>query len=68
MLADEGYDPTFGARPLKRIVQQRLENALATKLLSGDFAPGDAIDVDAAGHSFTFTKAREVVEADEIEQ
>ncbi|MHC4993582.1 MAG: AAA family ATPase, partial [Planctomycetota bacterium] len=56
-LADQGYDPTFGARPLKRVIQQRLENPLATKLLEGEFAPGDRVSIDAEGHSFVFGKA-----------
>ncbi|MFA7237724.1 MAG: ATP-dependent chaperone ClpB [Phycisphaeraceae bacterium] len=55
-LAEEGYDPTFGARPLKRVIQQRLENPLASKLLTGEFTGGDTIKVDYEGKSFTFTK------------
>ncbi len=54
---DEGYDPTYGARPLKRTIQQRIENPLATELLAGKFADGDTIEVDADAHSFTFRKA-----------
>jgi len=53
---DEGYDPTFGARPLKRTIQQRLENPLATELLAGKFGDGDTIRVDADAHGFTFEK------------
>ncbi len=56
-LADEGYDPQFGARPLKRVIQHRLENALASRILAGEFVAGDCIVVDAAGHTFTFRKA-----------
>ena len=56
-LADEGYDPQFGARPLKRVLQQRLENPLATCILAGEFHPGDTIQVDYAGKSFTFASA-----------
>jgi ATP-dependent Clp protease ATP-binding subunit ClpB len=66
-LADEGYDPTFGARPLKRVIQQRIENALASKLLSGEFAAGDTINADMEGKSFTFTKGREVIEPEIVE-
>jgi ATP-dependent Clp protease ATP-binding subunit ClpB len=54
---DEGYDPAFGARPLKRTIQQRLENPLATELLAGKFADGDAIRIDAKAHKFTFEKS-----------
>jgi ATP-dependent Clp protease ATP-binding subunit ClpB len=56
-LADEGYDPAYGARPLKRVIQQRLENALANKILAGELGDGDAVRIDAAGGSFTFEKA-----------
>jgi ATP-dependent Clp protease ATP-binding subunit ClpB len=55
-LASEGYDPQFGARPLKRVIQQRIENALAGRILSGDFKDGDSVRVDYQGKSFTFTK------------
>jgi len=56
-LASEGYDPQYGARPLKRVIQQRIENPLATRILAGDFNPGDAISVDYQGKSFVFRKA-----------
>ncbi|MBM4111398.1 MAG: ATP-dependent chaperone ClpB [Phycisphaerae bacterium] len=56
-LASEGYDPHFGARPLKRVIQQRIENPLAGKLLEGAFGEGDTIVVDHVGKSFTFSKA-----------
>jgi ATP-dependent Clp protease ATP-binding subunit ClpB len=57
-LADEGYDPSFGARPLKRVIQQRIENPLASRILDGEFAPGDTIVVEAdkASGNFTFQK------------
>jgi ATP-dependent Clp protease ATP-binding subunit ClpB len=55
-LMDEGYDPAFGARPLKRTIQQRLENRLAEELLEGKFAEGDTIKIDADAHTFTFEK------------
>jgi ATP-dependent Clp protease ATP-binding subunit ClpB len=59
LLAEEGYDPAFGARPLKRVIQQRIENALASRILSGEFSDGDTIDVsvDPKTHTFTFTRA-----------
>jgi ATP-dependent Clp protease ATP-binding subunit ClpB len=56
-LMDEGYDPAFGARPLKRVIQQRLENPLANELLAGHFAEGDKIRIDADGNTFRFNKA-----------
>ena len=40
-LADEGYDPEFGARPLKRAIQRRIQNALADRILTGELGPGD---------------------------
>ncbi|MFH1717895.1 MAG: ATP-dependent chaperone ClpB [Planctomycetota bacterium] len=55
-IMDEGYDPVFGARPLKRTIQQRLENPLAAELLAGKFSDGDAIRIDADTHKFNFEK------------
>ena len=55
-LMDEGYDPSFGARPLKRVIQQRLENKLATEIIAGKFTEGDSIKIDADAHAFTFKK------------
>ena len=55
-IMDEGYDPVFGARPLKRTIQQRLENMLAAELLAGEFTDGDRVKVDADSHRFTFEK------------
>ena len=46
LLADAGFDPVYGARPLKRAIQQRLENPLAEAILRGTFGPGDLIEVD----------------------
>ncbi len=66
LLAEEGYDPSYGARPLKRVIQQRIENALAQRILKGENAEGDtiAIDVDAAKHDFVFGKGKQTVEAE----
>ena len=55
-LASEGYDPQFGARPLKRVIQQRIENGLAGKILAGEIGDGDSVRVDYQGKSFVFTK------------
>jgi len=57
LLMDEGYDTTFGARPLKRTIQQRLENPLAKRILAGDFTDGDTIKIDADRHTFQFEQA-----------
>lgn len=56
LLANEGYDPAYGARPLKRVIQQRLQNALANELLAGHYTAGDIISIDAARDGFVFTK------------
>ncbi|MBA4039570.1 MAG: type VI secretion system ATPase TssH [Planctomyces sp.] len=56
LLVEEGWDPAFGARPLKRAIQQRLENTLASRLLMGEFASGDGVLADAQGQSITFAK------------
>jgi ATP-dependent Clp protease ATP-binding subunit ClpB len=56
-LGDAGWDPAYGARPLKRAIQRLLENALALRLLEGDFATGDTIRVDAQNGDLVFTKA-----------
>ena len=53
-LADEGFDPAYGARPLKRVIQQRLANHLATALLDGRVAPGQEVLIDWDGDEFTF--------------
>ena len=54
LLANEGYDPKYGARPLKRVIQQRLQNALANEILSGTYAEGSTIRIDAAADGFIF--------------
>jgi ATP-dependent Clp protease ATP-binding subunit ClpB len=47
LLAEEGYDPAYGARPLKRVIQQRIENPVASKILAGEFGEGDTVQIDA---------------------
>jgi ATP-dependent Clp protease ATP-binding subunit ClpB len=54
-LANRGYDPSFGARPLKRVIQNELQNPLATELLMGHFEEGSTIRVDFDDTAFTFT-------------
>src|SRR5256714_4067955 len=56
-LAEAGWDPTYGARPLKRAIQRMLENPLALRLLEGDFADGDRVRVDALNGELVFEKA-----------
>ena len=55
LLANEGYDQKYGARPLKRVIQQRLQNALANEILSGRFPEGSTISIEAAQDGFIFT-------------
>lgn len=55
-LAKEGYDPEFGARPLKRAIQEHLLDPLAMKLLDGEFKPGDRVKVSADGEGLEFKK------------
>ncbi len=55
-LANVGYDPAYGARPLKRSIQRHLENPLAQELLSGRYAPGDTVVVDMAAGDIAFGK------------
>ncbi len=56
-LVEAGFDPVYGARPLKRAIQQQLENALAQRLLAGEFAPGDAITADWQDGQAVFSAA-----------
>ncbi len=56
LLGNVGFDPVYGARPLKRAIQAQLENPLAQKILAGEFASGDIIAVDASGGTLAFGK------------
>jgi ATP-dependent Clp protease ATP-binding subunit ClpB len=58
LLGDLGYDPTYGARPLKRVIQKRLVDRLALAILEGAFREGDTVMVDAADGELTFAKAQ----------
>ena len=57
LLARAGFDPAYGARPLKRVVQRRIENPLAQKVLAGEIRDGDRVVVGADGEELTFTVA-----------
>jgi ATP-dependent Clp protease ATP-binding subunit ClpB len=57
LIGNLGYDPTYGARPLKRVIQKQLVDKLALRLLEGDFATGDRVLVHAADGELTFAKA-----------
>jgi ATP-dependent Clp protease ATP-binding subunit ClpB len=57
LLGNVGFDPVYGARPLKRAIQQQMENPLASRILSGEFAAGDTVDVDVQGGALVFRKS-----------
>jgi ATP-dependent Clp protease ATP-binding subunit ClpB len=57
LLSELGYDPSFGARPLKRVIQQKIENGLADKILRGEIHEGEHVVIDAKGKTFTFRAA-----------
>ena len=61
-LADAGFDPVYGARPLKRVIQTQVENGLAQEILEGSFGPGDLIRVDVDDGRFVFQRERKDVE------
>ena len=58
LLGEAGFDPVYGARPLKRAIQQQIENPLASKILQGEFVPGDRIRIGARDGELAFAKAR----------
>ncbi|BAN68422.1 ATP-dependent chaperone ClpB [endosymbiont of unidentified scaly snail isolate Monju] len=75
-LGEAGFDPVYGARPLKRAIQHELENPLAQKILAGEYAPGDVITVDVRDGQLVFGKTRreetptdddEVIEAEIVD-
>ncbi|MBA7557370.1 Chaperone protein ClpB [subsurface metagenome] len=61
-LAKTGYDPVYGARPLRRAVERYIESPLSTKILRGEFSQGDTIRIDLVDKDLTFT-TRTTVEA-----
>jgi ATP-dependent Clp protease ATP-binding subunit ClpB len=63
LLGNLGYDPTYGARPLKRTIQKQLVDKLALKILEGEFAEGDTVRVDAADGELSFEKASDLERA-----
>ncbi len=53
-LAEAGYDPAYGARPLKRVIQREVQNGLAEAILKGEVLPGQRVELDARGNEFVF--------------
>ena len=62
-LAEEGYDPLYGARPLARAIREELENPLANRIIDGELQPGDRVRVDVEGEGDRFTFERVAAEA-----
>ena len=69
-LADEGYDPEMGARPLRRVIQQKIEDALSDKLLAGEFVDGDIIwiDLDRDGEITLAKKKKVKVKREKVQE
>jgi len=66
-LAVKGYDPSYGARPLKRLIQREVKDALAMKLLSGEIREGDVAEIDHAGDGLVFRTLESAPAASEVE-
>jgi ATP-dependent Clp protease ATP-binding subunit ClpB len=64
LLGNLGFDPTYGARPLKRVIQKQLVDKLALRMLEGEFAEGDTVKVDASNGEVTFTKVKPAKQAE----
>ena len=65
LLANLGYDPTYGARPLKRVIQKRLVDKLALAILEGGFAAGDTVRVEARDGELAFEKVERSAPAEQ---
>jgi ATP-dependent Clp protease ATP-binding subunit ClpB len=61
LIAEEGFDPLFGARPLKRAIQRLVQNPLAMKVLNGEFDEGTAVEVDREREQLVFRKTNAAV-------
>jgi ATP-dependent Clp protease ATP-binding subunit ClpB len=60
-IAEAGYDPVYGARPLKRAIQQQIENPLSKLILEGKFGPKDVVSIDVQGGALVFAAHAAVV-------
>ncbi|MCG8451481.1 MAG: hypothetical protein MI725_18085, partial [Pirellulales bacterium] len=58
-IAADGYDPVYGARPVKRVIQQSLQNPLATELLKGEYPEGTAVEIDFQDEAYTFRRSEQ---------
>jgi ATP-dependent Clp protease ATP-binding subunit ClpB len=68
LLAEKGYDPVYGARPLKRTIQRLIQDPLAVKILAGEFKEGDSVKIDASGEELTFGRGTGAAVHDAYEQ
>jgi ATP-dependent Clp protease ATP-binding subunit ClpB len=68
LIAEKGYDPAYGARPLKRTIQRLIQDPLAVKILGGEFKEGDPIKVDAAGDELSFSRGAAMPAHDAYEE
>jgi ATP-dependent Clp protease ATP-binding subunit ClpB len=66
-IAARGYDPAFGARPVKRVIQQSIQNPLASELLRGEYPEGSTVEVDFEGEEFTFHRRNAHAEDEPID-
>jgi ATP-dependent Clp protease ATP-binding subunit ClpB len=66
-LVEAGYDPVYGARPLKRAIQKQVENAIATQILDNTFLEGDTITIDCQDGALTFSKPNDAIVSPEPE-
>ena len=68
LLAEEGWDPAYGARPLKRTIQRLIQDPLAVKILEGEFKDGDRIEIDSDGEAMQFKHGGTVAENEGLEE
>jgi ATP-dependent Clp protease ATP-binding subunit ClpB len=68
LIAEKGYDPVYGARPLKRTIQRMIQDPLAVKILAGEFKEGDRVKVDAHGDELVFSRGAAAPGLDDYEQ
>jgi ATP-dependent Clp protease ATP-binding subunit ClpB len=68
LLADKGYDPVYGARPLKRTIQRLIQDPLAVKILAGEFKEGDTVKVEVDDDELSFTQGQPLASDATFEQ
>jgi len=68
LIADQGYDPAYGARPLKRTIQRLIQNPLAVKILEGEFKDGDRVKIDSDGETLLFDRGESMLENESAAQ